>query len=126
MYEMKMKSIFDSHEYDQHLLKRFIENCLKRKELLAHQFTRDQLEMVRRTVDWIEEPYIADLFEQAEGTMKISENIELGTLTNKELEKKAADLKISLITVEDIWQVAVDALKEVGPSVSLSKPGHSR
>lgn len=123
---MKLNSTFDSQEYDQHLLKRLFELSLMHKELLVHQFTSEQLQGFKRVIDWLDETYITEYFEQAEDILKIVEYRELGSLTNKELEKKAADIKISEITVEDIWQVAIDALKEAGTKVIQNNSGRSR
>lgn len=118
MYEMKTTSLFDPTEYDQQELGRFFELAMTRDDLLTHQFDQDQLNSISRIVTWINDTDMSENFIKIKEDMIINKSTWVGSITNISLERKAATINISVLAIDDVWQVANDCLKEAGIAVS--------
>lgn len=120
MYEMKTSSPFDATEYDQFEFRLFIEMGLLNQSILAGQFTETEIGWMEKMVAWFDDSRISEMFENAKDNMKKQEETWNGALTNYALEQKASTIKIDLFVIEDIWQVAVNSLKEIKAEVGSS------
>jgi hypothetical protein len=111
MFEMKTNSPFDPTEYDQFEFRLLIEMVLANHSLITGQFTSHEIDKLEKTVEWFEDAQITEAYEKAKEDLKKAEEVWNGALTNLALEQKASTIKIEMFTLEDVWQVALDSVK---------------
>lgn len=112
MYEMKTNSLFDKTETDQQEFQILIILSFVNHDLLAGSFTTHELERLEKIVAWFEDEEATKTFESIREYLLQPEKIWVDALTNTALEQRASEIKLEILTIEDVWQVAVDCVHQ--------------